>query len=127
MDPAYARIGFEQRQHLLRENRPACAGHTYGDGLWIVLCHLLSRIIQSRSASGASQGAAAAFAVIEFCGGESNEPTGNFENFAGGGGREDAVRNGDWPAQAFAFRRLGLCQSGSPPCAAPGVCRSSVR
>ena len=52
---------FKQRQHLLCENRTACAGHTQCDDLWIAFCHLLSRIVQSRSGPGASQGRAKAF------------------------------------------------------------------
>src|SRR5215467_6860122 len=79
MDFGDARIGFEQSEHFLCEDGPARAGDTYGNGLGIGFGHVASRIIQSRSGSGASQGAAREPAMIEFSNGGSDELTGNFE------------------------------------------------
>src|SRR5258708_9987589 len=40
MNAANARVLFEQRQRLLRQDRPAGAGHTYGDNLFLCVSHV---------------------------------------------------------------------------------------
>src|SRR5260370_39831055 len=40
MNARDARVLFEQYQRLLRQDRSACAGHTYGDNLFLRVSHV---------------------------------------------------------------------------------------